>query len=76
MSAFQNRVWRMIGEQGGKIIDNRLSRVMLTVFPLLVWISASAPFIFSTCPSIQANAGSSAQTCEPTIMFTGVPCSN
>jgi hypothetical protein len=35
---------------------------MNTFFPLVLWISASSPLIFVTCPSIQANSGSSDQT--------------
>lgn len=34
---------------------------------------ASVPLISVTSPSIQANSGSSAQTCDPTIMLMGVP---
>ena len=45
-----------------------------TFFPLLAWISTSCPLIFDTFPSIHAMSRSSTQTCEPTIMFTGVPC--
>lgn len=45
----------------------------LTVFPFVVTIVALLPLISKTSPSIHAISGSSTQTCDPTIIFTGVP---
>lgn len=47
----------------------------LAFFPVVAWMTTSCPLIFSTSPSIQAISGSSTQTWEPTMIFTGVPCS-
>lgn len=45
-----------------------------TVLPSVLTMVASPPLISTTSPSIHASSGSSAQTCDPTMMFTGVPC--
>lgn len=45
----------------------------LTVFPLVVIMVALLPLISITSPSIHASSGSSAHTCDPTMMFTGLP---
>lgn len=45
----------------------------LTVLPLVVTMVALVPFISFTSPSIHASSGSSAHTCDPTMMFTGLP---
>lgn len=47
----------------------------LTVFPLVVIMVALLPLISITSPSVHASSGSSAHTCDPTMMFTGLPWS-
>lgn len=46
----------------------------LTVLPLVATIVALPSLISLTSPSIHAASGSSSHTCDPTMMFTGVPC--
>lgn len=48
----------------------------LTVFPFVAMMVAFLPLICVTSPSIHASSGSSTQTCDPTMMFTGVPWTN
>ena len=48
----------------------------LTVFPLVViMVALLLPLISITSPSVHASSGSSAHTCDPTMMFTGLPWS-
>lgn len=56
-------------------LEIKKKKKKLTVFWLVVSIVAFLPLISVTWPSIQASSGSSTQTCDPTMIFTGVPCS-
>lgn len=67
------------GSWGYSLITNKggaggAQRRRRTVLPLVVAMVASPPLISVTTPSTHASPGSSSHTCEPTMMFTGVPC--